>query len=356
MKLSYIFVALFFVLTFVPFTTSAQDSSGISITPATIEHAADKGEFIETQFSITNLSEVEQLYYISSRDISGVRDGNVPVYVDDRLEKTGFELSEWLELPAEPIVVQPGASAVIPIKVNVPENATPGDHFAGVFASVQPPKLRETGAGVGYDVASIVIIKINGQRVINAQIREFSTLKTIHGETDVDFKVRIQNTGTDIARPYGPLEVHNMFGSKTATLTFNENLGGVFPGTVRDFTLNWSDVNPGFGRYNARIALAYDGEGGRRTIDSTVSFWILPMNIIVPAAITLAVLLLVSYIAVKVYIRRAVREVSGSSARGRGQLVRRRRKSKQISALMLVSVVLLAVTAVFLILLLIIFS
>lgn len=350
MKLSHSLFAIFFVFLFAPLFTYAQESAGIGITPATIDKAADPGDVIETEINVKNLSGSEQTYYILSRDIVGVRDGNAPIYAERDIERTGNEISAWLTLPEEPLVVPAGGEVVVPITVTVPENATPGDHFGGVFASVQPPKLREIGAGVGYDVASIIIVKISGSRVIDAQIREFSTEDIIHGSTDVQFNVRIQNNGSDIARPHGPLEVYNMFGSRVEALTFNDTMGGVFPGTVRDFKLYWKDENPGFGRYQATIALSYATEDGNRTINSVTSFWILPMNIIGPALGILAVLLLGSYFGVKLYVRRAVREVSG------GRRLVRRKQSKQISALMLVSIVMLAVTAVFLILLLILFA
>ncbi len=352
MKHHIVLGVLLFALFVSPLLVFAQDSSGVSLNPATIQEPADPGSRIESQIEVTNLSSSEQVYYIAARDIVGVRDGNTPIYADGEQEKTGFEMSSWLELPTEPYTVAPGEKFLVPIIINVPETATPGDHFAGVFVSRQPPRLREIGAGVGFDVATIVIAKISGDRIIDAQIREFSTEKIIHGTTDVNFSVRIQNSGSDIARPYGPLEVYNMFGRRVTSLTFNESLGGVFPGTVRDFVLSWSDKNPGFGRYQAMIALAYETELGNRTINSSVSFWILPLNIILPALGVLFVLLFISYIGVKMYVRRAVQSVSS----GRGKLVRRRQRNKQISALMLVSVVLLSVTALFLVILLLLFA
>lgn len=346
-----ILLVLFSILV-VPHFVFAQSSAGISINRATIESAADPGDVINEEIEITNLSDKEQLYYIFARDIVGVRDGNAPEFANEGQELTGFELSTWLDLPSEPITVPAGGKKNLQFTIKVPDNATPGSHFGGVFVSVEPPKFREIGASVGYDVASIISIKISGDTTISAQIREFSTDKIIHGNTNVGFNVRIQNTGTVLVRPYGPLEVFNMFGRKVHTATFNETQGGVFPGTIRDFTQSWSDENPGFGRYQAVLALIYEADGGNRTIDATVSFWILPMKIIGPALIILAVLLLISYFAVRLYVRRAVQQVSGA----RRHLVRRQRKSKQLSMLMLVSIVLLTVTALFLILLLILFA
>ncbi len=344
-------LVLFFVL-LIPNVTLAQSSAGISINRATIEAAADPGEVINEEIEITNLSDKEQLYYIFARDIVGVRDGNAPEFAKPGQELTGFELSTWLDLPSEPITLPAGGKKNLQFTINIPDNATPGSHFGGVFVSVEPPKFREIGASVGYDVASIVSIRISGDATVSAQIREFSTEKIIHGSTDVKFNVRIQNTGTVLVRPTGPLEVFNMFGRRVHTATFNDTEAGVFPGTIRDFTQSWADENPGFGRYQAVLALVYEADGGNRTIDATVSFWILPMKIIGPALIILVVLLLVSYFAVRLYVRRAVQQISGA----RRQLVRRQRKSKQLSMLMLVSIVLLTVTALFLILLLILFA
>jgi len=344
-------VVLFFIL-LTPSEGYAQQSAGVSINRATIEAAADPGDVLNEEMEVTNLSDQEQTYYIFARDIVGVRDGNAPEFAREGQELTGFELSTWLDLPSESITIPAGGKQSLQFTIKVPNNATPGSHFGGVFVSVEPPKFREIGASVGYDVASIVSIKISGDATISAQIREFSTEKIIHGSTAVDFNVRIQNTGTVLVRPYGPLEVYNMFGRRVHTDTFNETAGGVFPGTIRDFTESWSDENPGFGRYQAVLALVYEAEGGNRTIDAAVSFWILPMNIIGPALIILIVLLLISYFAVRLYVRRAVQQVSGT----RRPLVRRQRKSKQISMLMLVSIVLLTVTALFLILLLILFA
>ena len=134
-------------------------------------------------------------------------------------------------------------------------------------------------------------------------------------------------------------------------MTMNESQGGVFPFTKRDFEINWQDENVGFGRYQAILSMVYGEVGRQATISSTVSFWILPMNIITPALIILAVLLLTAYFGVKLYVRRTIATMSG----GR-RLVRSRRRKGGTSALLLVAIVMLAVTAIFLVILLLLFA
>jgi UPF0716 family protein affecting phage T7 exclusion len=96
--------------------------------------------------------------------------------------------------------------------------------------------------------------------------------------------------------------------------------------------------------------MVYGDQGRQATISSTASFWILPMNIILPALGVLAFLLLVVFISVKLYINKAIRGVGGTR-----RIVRRRRNGG-MSALLLVVVVMLAVTALFLIILLALFA
>jgi len=331
----------------------AQGGAGIGIKPATIEDAAEPGERKEYSMGVTNLSNQEQVYYVFTRDIIGVENGGVPIYADENTELTGYELTQWVTLDIDEMVVQPGEEKQVEITIDVPEFATPGSHFGGVFISMDPPKLRSTGASVGYQVANIISIRVAGDAIVNAQIRQFSTGNYIYGKSEVDFHARIENKGTVLVRPIGPLEIHNMFGKRVALLTFNESKAAVFPGVTRDdFDITWEDEGPGFGRYQAILSLVYGDQGRQSTISSTVSFWILPMNIILPAIGVLAFVLLAVYISIKVYIRNKLSIIAGGSRR----IVRNKRRNSGVSALLLVTVVMLAVTALFLIILLALFA
>lgn len=345
------FFFLFVAFCITPTFANAQQASGIGLKPSLIEEGADPGQTLDRSISITNLSDSQQTYYLFSRDIVTVRDGGVPVYADEGAEKTGFELSEWVTLGIEEVTMQPGEEYRVPVTISVPDDATPGSHFGGIFVSMQPPRLRSVGASVGYEVANIVSIRISGDVTQNAQIRSFKTDNFIYGKTDVTFTTEVENKGNVLIRPEGPIEVYNMFGKKVAAMTVNESQGGVFPYTRRVFDINWTDDGIGFGRYQARVSLTYGEEGRRSTVSSTASFWILPMNIITPALIILAVLLLTSYIGVRMYIRRTLATMSG----GR-RVVQRRRRRGGSSTLLLVAIVMLMVTAVFLLILLLLFA
>jgi len=327
----------------------AQSGAGIGLRPATIEGNAIPGEVQTHKMGVTNLSDAPQTYYLFTRDIAGVEGAGVPVFADENDEKTGFELSEWISLDVTEIHLAPKEEKEVTINIAIPQNATPCSHFGGVFVSQVPPRMRETGAAVGYEVANIISLRVAGECVESAQIRSFSTGNFIYGKPSIDFAARIENKGTTLVRPVGPLEIYNMFGKKVAMVTMNENKSGVFPGAERSFDITWESDGPGFGRYEAILSMVYGEQGRQQTMSSTASFWILPMKIILPALGVLGAILLAVYIFVKLYISRAIQGYSGTR-----RIVRRRRGG--MSALLLVVVVMLSVTALFLIVLLLLFA
>lgn len=346
-------VVMFLLFTFLLVTTVyAQDSAGIGLSPATIEEGAEPGQEKRYTVNISNLSGSDQLYYLSLRDIDNVRDGGVPEYADINAERSGYELTEWVTLDVSEVTVPAGGEVPVSFSMKVPDNATPGSHFGAIFVSVDPPKLRSTGAAVGYEVANIISIRVAGDAVESAAIRQFSTDRYIYGSTNVDFTLRIENTGTVLIRPNGPLEVHNMFGKRVALLDFNSSLAGVFPGTTREFSFNWKNEGTGFGRYEVRVSPVYGDKGSKNTISSTVSFWVLPMNIIGPALGVLVILFIAIYIGVKIYVRRTVAMMS---IRGDRRIVRsNRRKGSPVFMLMFLSMT--VTTVLFLIILMVLFA
>ncbi len=351
---------LFIFLSVTP-SVFAQGTAGVGIRPATVNERMDPGEVRQFNIQLTNLSNIDQTFFLTKRDILGVRDGNVPIFAEETSNRTGYEISDWITLDRTEVFIPANGTESVNYILEVPVGAAPGSHFGSVMVSVEPPEIRSSGASIGYEVANIITIRVAGEANDSASIRQFATSKFIYGETKVDFEARIENSGNTLVYPTGPLEVFNMFGKRVAMLQFNETNAAVVPrivdGTtvlsegVKTFNITWEDEGIGFGRYEALLSLVYGDEGKKDTISSTVSFWILPMNIVGPAVAVLLVLLAVVYIFIRLYVRRSVALLSAGSTR---RLVRTRQRSQFPIVLLLVSM--LAVTALFLIILLFIFA
>ena len=332
-----------------PLTAAAQQA-GISFKPASVEKLLTPGSSYEYVIDVENLDTKVETFYVFTRNIAEVTEGGAPVFADQG-ERTGYELAEWITLPVTELVITPGQSAQLPVRIDVPEDAAPCGHFGGVFFSVEPPDVEITGAAVGYQAASIASIRVAGDCVEQASIRQFSSNKFLYGSQDVTFNVRVENTGNVLVRPRGPLEIYNSLGKKVDTIIFNDSQAAVFPKDTREFpNIRWQGDGIGFGRYEAVLSPAYGENGAIKTMSSTLTFWVLPMNIIGPALGILLFVLLVTFIAVRLYIKRAVAHLQ----QGNRRLVRRRKQGNSMTMLLVTSM--LTVTALFLLVLLVLFA
>jgi hypothetical protein len=325
--------------------------AGITLRPATIEERIDPGTEKQFTVMVKNESGSEQLYYLGKRDIVGVRDGSVPVFRDRSVAPTGYDMSQWINLFQDTVLVPAGGEMPIQFAIKVPQDAPPCSHFAGIFVSVEPPDLEQSGAAIGYEVANIISLRVSGECDESAQIRQFSTDNYLYGSPKVNFNIRIENDGNTLIRPTGPVEITNMFGQEVGNgLMFNESGAAVFPKDTREYNFEWVGEGYGFGRYEAVVSPVYGEEGNKKTMSSSVTFWILPMAIILPALGGLLVAFLIVYISVTLYVKR---KLAYYQAVGGRRVVRRRESG---SPLLLIFLVMLTVTALFFIVLLLLFA
>ena len=306
------FVTALFVLLVAVFfgifsTVEAQESAGARISPSIIEDRIEPGESFEGDITVTNLESNTRTLYILKKNISSIGAGGEPIFADEG-EVTGFELSEWITVSPSQLTLEPQEEGKVHFTIHVPENASPGGHFGGIFFSAEAPRQRTTGAGVGYQVGTIMNFRIGGDIVEKAQIREFSTDKLLYGTGDVGFKITVENEGNVLVRPRGPLDITDMFGKQVATLRFNDSGAAVLPNSNRSFSVSWKGDGLFFGRYEAIAALAY-GEDGRKTASAATSFWILPLKIIVPLVGGILLFVLLVYFGMRVYVRRRLDEM-----------------------------------------------
>ncbi len=326
--------------------------SGVTIRPATNGGVnLDPGLNKNYTINVENLNSTDQTYYVFSRNISGSKDGGIPVFANSNQEKTGMEISDWITISATQITIPAKGNATLDYSLNVPTNATPGTHLGAIFFSVEPPEIENSGAAVGYQVAHIVDVRVSGDIVEQGSIRQFSTSKFLYGSSKVNFLVRIENTGNVIIKPRGPMEIRNMLGNKVGLLIFNDNESSVLPHETKEFSgIEWTGNSTGFGRYEAVLSPIYGEDGARKTMSSTVSFWILPMNIIGPALGILTFILIVTYLFVRIYIKRSIQHLNHER-----RMINRKRRGGSSTTLIL-TLVMLTVTALFLIVLLALFA
>ncbi len=307
--LSFFIVA---VATLSPVVALAQAAEGLQIRPAVVEDSVNPGDTYRFTLKVTNVSGEERTYYLGTQDIKGTDSEGKPVFADLG-ESTGFELSSWIATPQETITIKAGETRDVPFVAHVPKTASPGAHFGALFFDVKPRNVSESGSAIGIRVGSILNLRIAGDIVEDASLREFSTEKLIYGVPSVVFTTKVENHGNVLARPRGFIEVTDMFGKKVATIPVNDSASAVFPGSIKVYATPWEHDGFAFGRYQALVSLVY-GDEVRRTISSATSFWILPLKPILLVLGSLVGFVVVLYLIIRSYIQRKMREMGISSS------------------------------------------
>ncbi len=328
----------------------AQTEQGIQISPAVIEGRIEPGSLYNYSVKVTNISDQEKTYFLSSQDISGLTDNGLPIFSTET-EQTPYELSAWISLEATSVTIGAHQSKNVSFSVRVPQDASPGAHFGGIFLDDTPVKLHTNGSAVGMKVGPIINLRVAGDATEDAQMREFSTEHIVYGSAaTVDFNARVENLGNVLVRPRGLVEITDMRGSKVDVIKINDQAAGVFPKTDKTFNTTWSYDGFAFGRYQAVVSMVY-GEDGNKTISAATSFWILPLKPILTILGSIFAVLLILYFFVRIYISRKLREMGGS----RSDLYARRNQSP-VPRLLIIALALLFLAIVFLVLLFLMFA
>lgn len=158
----------------VPIAASADDAESAStrwsVTPATesgsddrlsIQHALEAGETMTDRIAVQNLGEQTATFSLSAADGFTTRSGRFDMLASD---EESVDSGTWIEI-ADEVTVEPGESVIVPFTITVPDLAEPGDHPAGVAASVVTTQSSGDGTNLGVEsrVGVKVITRVKGE-------------------------------------------------------------------------------------------------------------------------------------------------------------------------------------------------
>ncbi|HMR48433.1 MAG TPA: DUF916 domain-containing protein [Arachnia sp.] len=126
-----------------------------------VEHTLDPGEQVQDYFAVGNLSDKEITFSLNAADGFFNRNGRFDMLTS---EKESVDSGTWISLP-ESVTIPAGEVAVVPFTVTVPEQAEPGDHAAGITASVLDVQSAEDGTSLGVEsrVGFRVLTRVTGE-------------------------------------------------------------------------------------------------------------------------------------------------------------------------------------------------
>lgn len=272
----------------------AQSALGLSAIPPRLEITdAKPGDVLTREIKVRNESQTDKYLTTSTTDFVVTDSQGTPLRVEslpDDSYSNRWAAANWLQVSPTKLHLKPGETKSLILTILVPEDVTPGGHYAMVLHTPQNEAvISGTGSTIETNVGTLVYITVPGDIQQSAKVAKF-TAPIFSEYGPIDFKTIITNLSDIHISPIGTISIKNWFGGKTADLEL-EKLN-IFPYTSREFQNNLAKKWL-FGRYQAKLSAGYGTQGDY--LSSVIYFWVIPWKLILTLlAIIIIVILLIT--------------------------------------------------------------
>ncbi len=264
---------------FLPFAFLESQETGarIAITPLTFDLSAERGGRVSQTIKVMNSSyERDIRVNMEVEDMFPEGEEGRVVLREIGEDADVLALSRWITFEPEELVLRPREERQVRFTIDVPVNASPGGHYAGIIARTPPGEIEGTGVGIVSRIASLILLTVPGEVEEDLSAISFQTGKGYYYEGPVEFHSRFKNEGTIHLRPDARIEIFDLLGRKVDEIPVEKR--NVLPDATRKINTTW-EKGWLFGiRYTANL-VGYYGEEGKEFEPLTVSFWAFPWKI-----------------------------------------------------------------------------
>lgn len=312
-------LSIFAMIVLLPIAAASAETStfALTITPPLIKNNMEKGDSWASQVKVVNNNNEPAVVYASVVDFKNREDGAGPEFIQKDSEDAGkqahYLLSQWMDVQSGPIEIPAQQSVEIPFSIKLPDNAEPGGHYAAILIGTKPEgRISGTAIKTTTELASLVMININGDVKEKGKISEFSVDKTLLQKPEADFVVRFKNEGNIHLQPIGDITIESPLGKEKGKMNINHDsiFGNVLPDSSREWKFHWQSDDSSWwemGRYKAILVLTF-GDQAKETIDQVIYFWVINFKLLGIIVGTLMILILIIVMMVKRYVKRAILE------------------------------------------------
>lgn len=263
-------------------TTQSPVGNGFRISPVRSEFTIEKGQAKTFVITLENPSTSPLTArpvvndFVPSEDESG--EPRLILDPDTVLPRNDFKR---LVSPLQDVTIPGNQRVDIPVTISVPSYADAGGYYGAIrFIPVIP---SEDGRNVALtaSIGSIVLVQVPGEIKEQLTLLQLSAAQKDSARGfiiggDVSIMTRLKNTGNIHVKPFGKVQVKNMFGKVIHEYEFNniDPRANVLPDSIRKFI----DPLPNkrmLGRYTISANLTYS-DGGGDLISGKATFWYFP--------------------------------------------------------------------------------
>ncbi|PID31878.1 hypothetical protein CR970_03310 [Candidatus Saccharibacteria bacterium] len=290
---------------------SNQSANGYRISPIRSELTIEKGKRETLQVSVENPTQSPaQVKAVVNNFVAGDDEGGVPrLLLDNEAEQPKNDFRSLIASELGELSLGAGERKSVDVEIAVPEDASAGGYY-GAIRFLPATSADESTVGLVASVGSIVLVTVPGDLTEKVSLEQMSAAQEANPDEfkaksfitsgPVYSQVRLKNTGDIHVKPFGRVEVKNMFGKVVASYELNgtDPRSNILPGTIRAFN-DKLEEQKWLGRYTITANIGYS-QGSGDIISAQTSFWYIPKW----AAIVLVVLLVAIVAGVYLLVRR----------------------------------------------------
>lgn len=276
---------------------SPVSSQSLEVSPPSQELKADPGQVVTIRAKLRNRSNESINVKARVEDFTATgEEGQVAL-----IEKSQYSIASWTKIEPEEFSLKGSETKEVTATISVPKDAAGGRYGSFVFSVGGGPGTGST-TSVGQEIASLFLVKISGPVTENLSLVEFSAPSFVEFGP-VPFTLKFTNSGNVHVKPFGLVNVRNMFG-KTVQDVVVAGQANIFPSASRVVVVN---LNKKWliGPYTAEAVLNYGSKN--ESLHAQTTFFVFPVRV----AAAVALLLIVLYLSRK-RIRLALKALMGS--------------------------------------------
>lgn len=212
-----------------------------------LAYAIDPGTQIRDYVAISNFGATSQTFVLYATDATNDFETGAFGLLPAIDQPTG--LGSWITLDIAEVELAPGERAVVPFTALVPSDATPGDHTAGVIASVRTESTDQEGEAIILDqrVAARVYLRVSGDEVAAVEVTGlrsgFSPSWNPLGGGVADVEYAVSNTGNVRMDVGQQIIIRGPFGIELARLE-GEDVVNLLPGQAQHVVVESDAIPP----------------------------------------------------------------------------------------------------------------
>ncbi|HLG25949.1 MAG TPA: hypothetical protein VI588_04175 [Candidatus Gracilibacteria bacterium] len=224
----------------------------LDVRPVTTDAAQNSDWFIEylapgsrkqQQIQISNFSPETKNLTVYAAD-TDTNEGET--FFAKSVEQNSEDISGWIDLPANRLILDPGESKILSVNFRLPENAGVGLHTGAIIVRENKTQSEGPLKTVAIEKGVRVYLNVTGPAITQSRVSGISASSAFNAQS---FSIETTNTGTTDIRSAYAFELRDLSGN-TAVQTQGETL--TKPATAETLTL--TTEAPKFGLYQAYIS------------------------------------------------------------------------------------------------------